>query len=89
MEAAQRLEEAQEEEARKRREAQFPLSIEDFRAKVKDVQHRAARFLVLEDGTRQEKMLAEYGWAWRQVKPLQEEMAKNVRCFPQWDIDVC
>jgi len=79
LEAAQRQQEAQDEEARKRWEAQFPVSIEDFKAKSKDVQHRAARFLVLADGTRQEKMLAEYGWVWRQVKPLQEEMAKNVR----------
>jgi len=77
IETAKRLQEAQEEEARRRQEGQFPVSIEDFRRKPKDVQHRAARFLVLDDGVRQEKMLTEYGWAWRQVKPLQEEMAKS------------
>jgi hypothetical protein len=81
MDAAKRQEEMLEEEARKRQEAQFPVSIEDFHGKPKDVQHRAARFLVLEEGTKQEKMLSEYGWAWRQVKPLQEEMTKNVKCF--------
>ena len=81
IEVAKRQQEAQEEEARRRQEAQFPVSIEDFRRKPRDVQHRAARFLVVDDGVRQEKMLTEYGWAWRQVKPLQEEMAKSVRCF--------
>jgi hypothetical protein len=79
IEAAQRQQEAQEEEARIRQEAQFPVSIEDFRRRSKDVQHRAARFLVLSDDARQEKMLTEFGWAWRQVRPLQEEMANNVR----------
>jgi hypothetical protein len=88
IEAAQRQQDAQEEETRKWQEAQFPVSIEDFRGKSKDVQNRAARFLVLDDATRQEKMLSEYGWAWRQVKPLQEEMAKKVRCFLRQYVDV-
>ena len=68
------------ENARRQEEAQFPLSIEDFRRKSKDIQHRAARFLVLDDDARREKMMSEYGWAWRQVKPLLEEMSKNVMC---------
>jgi hypothetical protein len=79
VEAAQRQQEAQDEEVRRRQEAQFPVSIEDFRRKSKDIRHRAARFLVLDDDVRQEKMLTEFGWAWRQVGPLQAEMAKNVR----------
>ena len=76
--AQQGQQEQHDEEARKRRESLFPSSIRDFRSKPKDVQQRAARFLVLGDGARQDRMLAEYGWAWRQVKPLQEEMVKHV-----------
>lgn len=89
MENMRRQEEAQEEEARRRQEAQFPSSIEDFQRKSKDVQHRAARFLVLDDDTRREKMLSEYGWAWRQVKPLLEEMSHNVMCSFNGSFVVC
>ena len=75
-----RLKEQQikEEEERKRRDAEFPLSIDEFKAKPKDIQHRVAVFLTTSDLNGQEKMLSEYGWAWRQVKPLQEVYDKNV-----------
>ncbi|KAF8074644.1 hypothetical protein FPV67DRAFT_1474339 [Lyophyllum atratum] len=66
-----------DEEARKRQEAAFPINIEDYNSKSKDVQLRVARFLTLTDKVRQEKMLSEFGWAWRQVKPLQEIFGKN------------
>lgn len=69
---------ATEEAERKNQEALFPNSIEDFYMKPKDVQHRAARFLLLTDGAKQEKTLSEFGWAWRQVKPLQDEMKNSV-----------
>jgi hypothetical protein len=69
---------AKEEAERKVQEAQFPKSIEDFYMKPKDVQHRAARFLLLTDSAKQEKTLSEFGWAWRQVKPLLDEMEGNV-----------
>ncbi|KAF9468970.1 hypothetical protein BDZ94DRAFT_1182777 [Collybia nuda] len=77
---AEQLAEAQiakEEAERKAQEALFPSSIEDFYMKPKDVQHRAARFLLLTDSSKQEKTLSEFGWAWRQVKPLQDEMKVN------------
>ncbi|KAF5383637.1 hypothetical protein D9615_003808 [Tricholomella constricta] len=66
-----------DEEARQRREADFPMSIEDYKGKSKDVQLRVARFLTANDPGRQERMLSEYRWASRQVKPLQEIFNKN------------
>lgn len=59
------------------REQMFPRSKEDFLTKSKDIQLRAARFLVA-DPVRQEKAMAEFNWAWRQVEPLMEEFKKNV-----------
>ncbi|KAF8954199.1 hypothetical protein BDZ97DRAFT_1866660 [Flammula alnicola] len=69
------LELAQEQE-RKRRERMFPDSKEDFEKKAKEVQLRAARFLVA-SAPEKEKMLAIYDWAWRQVQPLQEIFKKD------------
>jgi hypothetical protein len=72
--------EVREEEIRKRREQMFPTSFEDFKGKSRDIQLRAARFLVA-DTAKQEKMLSEFNWAWRQVKPLKDIFTKNVRNF--------
>ncbi|KAF8159897.1 hypothetical protein B0H34DRAFT_705264 [Crassisporium funariophilum] len=78
--------ELREEEARKRREQMFPLSIPDFKSKGKDVQLRAARFLVA-DQANQQKFMEKFGWAWRQVKPLrdiflvEEAFAADVRAM--------
>ncbi|KAG6820413.1 hypothetical protein H0H93_000659 [Arthromyces matolae] len=69
--------EEREEEERKRREADFPASIEEYRTKSEEVKMRVARFLMMSQESQQEKMLSEFGWAWRQVKPLQEEFKKN------------
>jgi len=62
--------------ARKRAQM-FPQSKEDFKTKPNDVKIRAARFLCA-DRAKQEKMLTDYQWAWRQVKPLQDVFAKDV-----------
>jgi hypothetical protein len=72
--------EIREEEMRKRREQMFPTSFEDFKGKPRDIQLRAARFLVA-DTAKQERMLTEFNWAWRQVQPLKEAFNKNVRHF--------
>jgi hypothetical protein len=68
--------ELREEEARKRREQMFPTSFEDFKGKGKDIQLRAARFLVA-DSVKQEKMMTEFNWAWRQVQPLKDVFSKD------------
>ena len=72
--------ETHEEEMRKRREQMFPTSFEDFKGKARDIQLRAARFLVA-DNAKQERMLSEFNWAWRQVQPLKDVFAQNVRNF--------
>ena len=72
--------EMREEEMRKRREQMFPRDAEDFKGKAKDIQLRAARFLVA-DGAKQEKMLSEFNWAWRQVQPLKDVFTKDVSIF--------
>ncbi|KAF8799214.1 hypothetical protein BYT27DRAFT_7121448 [Phlegmacium glaucopus] len=69
--------ETRQEEIRKRREQMFPISFDDFKGKAKDIQLRAARFLVA-DSAKQEKMISEFNWAWRQVQPLKDIFAKDV-----------
>ncbi|KAF8622067.1 hypothetical protein AX15_007217 [Amanita polypyramis BW_CC] len=65
-----------EEKNRKIFDAQFPRNIADWRTKSKDVQLRVARFLT-GDTTKQDRMISEFGWAWRQVQPLKDDYSKN------------
>lgn len=68
----------EEEETRKRREAQFPPSAAEFyMIQDKELQQRIARFLT-SDAIIQDKMLGEYGWEWRQVRGLREAYSKDV-----------
>jgi hypothetical protein len=70
-----------EEAARQRRDAQFPGSYQEYSSiPNKDVQLRVARFLV-GDGQRQETIMTQFGWAWRQVQPLKDEYSRNVTSF--------
>ncbi|KAJ7322979.1 hypothetical protein DFH08DRAFT_753312, partial [Mycena albidolilacea] len=55
----------------------FPQSTEEYRQKPKDIQHRAARFLVLESDEEREKMLVAFDWTWSQVAPLKDEFQAN------------
>lgn len=65
---------------RKKREQFFPQSKDDFYSKPADVRIRASRFLIA-DYSKQEKMMNEFGWAHRQVKPLQDIFKQDVRFF--------
>jgi len=67
---------AREEEIRKREDAQFPRDITDWRTKSRDVRLRVARFLD-GDSARQDRMMTEFGWAWRQTLSLKEEYSKS------------
>ncbi|OBZ66415.1 hypothetical protein A0H81_13571 [Grifola frondosa] len=68
-----------EEAARRLRDAQFPPSLDVYRAiQNKDVQVRVARFLMADTNTK-ERMLSEFNWAWRQVKPLEDEYEHNAQ----------
>ncbi|KAI0085824.1 hypothetical protein BDY19DRAFT_996486 [Irpex rosettiformis] len=67
----------EEEQARRKRDAQFPGSIAEWRAiKDKDIQARIGLFLMAGRDTK-DKMIEKFGWAYRQVKPLEDEYAKN------------
>lgn len=69
----------EEEEMRRRREAQFPQSAVEYHThQDKELQQRLARFLT-SDAIIQEKMLTEYGWTSRQVQGLKEVYSKEVR----------
>ncbi|PPQ85283.1 hypothetical protein CVT25_010056 [Psilocybe cyanescens] len=68
---------AEEERQRKLLEKMFPQSKEDFDSKPTETKLRAARFLVA-DPARQERLLNDYGWAWRQVQPLIDIFKKDV-----------
>ncbi|KAI0825613.1 hypothetical protein BC629DRAFT_1448788 [Irpex lacteus] len=68
----------EEEQARRKRDAQFPGSALEWRAiKDKDIQARIGRFLGASPVIK-ERMLEEFGWAYRQVRPLEEEYTKNI-----------
>ncbi|KAF5332087.1 hypothetical protein D9611_008123 [Ephemerocybe angulata] len=56
--------------------AHFPRSSVEFRNATRPVQTRVARFLVADKPT-QEKMLDEFGWAWRATEPLMAEFTKD------------
>ncbi|KAJ3557989.1 hypothetical protein NM688_g1179 [Phlebia brevispora] len=67
----------QEEAARKARDAQFPADISAYRSIAnKDIQLRIARFLTADAQTK-ERMLTEFNWVYRQVKPLGDAYAQN------------
>jgi hypothetical protein len=66
-----------EEKERKARDAQFPQSIAQYRALDQATQARVGRFLVAEAGAK-ERMLSQFGWAWRQVEPLMNDFKANV-----------
>ncbi|KAI0313199.1 hypothetical protein OF83DRAFT_573963 [Amylostereum chailletii] len=66
---------------RRRREASFPKSLEEYNAiGNKDKRLRIALFLSA-DKTGQERMLNESGWAWRQVQPLLDLYNTDVSPF--------
>jgi hypothetical protein len=71
---------AQEAETRRRREARFPASVAEYRTlRETDGEQvlRVARFLAADKG-RKEEMMERYGWAYRQVRPLEEAYTANV-----------
>ncbi|KAG6827830.1 hypothetical protein H0H92_010317 [Tricholoma furcatifolium] len=71
---------AREEQERKRLEADFPLTIEEYNSKPDAVKLRVARYLHHSaNPARSEKLLNEFGWAARQVKPLTDIYKKNDR----------
>ncbi|KAG1730210.1 hypothetical protein EDB19DRAFT_1387706 [Suillus lakei] len=66
-----------ENRVRRQRDAQFPQSIEEFHGiPDRDTQLRIARFL-LRSTSEQEKMMDDYGWAWRAVNPLLSAFKTN------------
>jgi hypothetical protein len=70
--------EKKQEEARRKLDAQFPRSGSEWRAiRNKEIQVRIARFLMAHD-REQEKMMTRFGWASRQVAPLQNEYRIDV-----------
>lgn len=72
---------AQEDEARRKRDAQFPTSAAEYRTlQDKDIQQRIARFLMANKLTK-EKMMSEFGWVYRQVKTLEDEYDRDASIF--------
>lgn len=60
----------QDKSSRRRRDAQFPQSIEEYHnIPDRDTQLRIARFLMRSNSER-ERMMDEYGWVWRAVDAL-------------------
>ncbi|KAI0326979.1 hypothetical protein GY45DRAFT_1328231 [Cubamyces sp. BRFM 1775] len=71
-----------EEIEQRRRDQQFPGSIQEFHAiRNKDVQIRIATFLTSDEATR-ERMMDKFKWPWLHVAPLVDEF-KNTESFRQ------
>ncbi|KAJ3575775.1 hypothetical protein NP233_g873 [Leucocoprinus birnbaumii] len=64
------------EEEKRQRDAAFPMTLEEFHLKPRDIQIRVANFLSSDD-VKRERMMSEFGWAWRQVTPLIREFGTN------------
>jgi len=74
--------EARDTENRRRRDATFPTTAAEYQSIWnKDVQVRIARFLTSER-LQQDKMMTEFGWAWRQVQPLLDLFKTDVSTLP-------
>lgn len=58
--------------------SRFPESLEAYRAMYnnQDMQLKVARFLM--GGNMRDSMLSDFGWAWRQVKPLTDVFDRDV-----------
>ncbi|XP_006462216.1 hypothetical protein AGABI2DRAFT_70538 [Agaricus bisporus var. bisporus H97] len=65
------------EEERRQKDAAFPLTLEEFRSKPRDIQIRVATFLDA-DAVKQDRMMTKFSWAWRQVEGLIREFKDNV-----------
>jgi len=88
--------EATEAEQRRRAQANFPMTVTDFRA-VRDKSHHLhiCRFLMLEDTVtdkgelknKRDAIMTKYQWAWRQVTPLCEEYVKDVSTRSNSELD--
>lgn len=65
------------EKVRQKQDATFPLTLEEFRSKPRAIQIRVANYLSF-DAAKRERMMTEFGWAYRQVIPLVREFEMNV-----------
>ncbi|TEB19060.1 hypothetical protein FA13DRAFT_1698201 [Coprinellus micaceus] len=79
LELQQRLQDLEKREAAAMRvqASKFPQSVFELNDSPKEVQQRVAKFL-LSGKQGQEKMLDEFGWAWRQTEALMNEYKTNV-----------
>lgn len=81
----------EEKSIRRRRDAQFPQSIEEYHnIPDRDTQLRIAKFLTRSNSER-EKMMDEYGWVWRAVESLLLAFKANVSYISKCknaDVDV-
>lgn len=69
---------ADEDAAKRKQDAIFPTSVDDFRKiRTREIQLRIARFLTSDDRSR-ERMMSEFGWAYRQISPLLQEYRADV-----------
>lgn len=61
--------------------SRFPESLEAYRAMYnnQDMQLKVARFLM--GGNKRDAMLSDFGWAWRQVKPLVDVFDSDVSTY--------
>jgi hypothetical protein len=59
--------------------AQFPETLDGYNAlsNNQDMQLKVAKFLMA-PGNMRDAMLSDFGWAWRQVKPLMDVFEKDV-----------
>jgi len=62
---------------RRKQEAAFPLTLEEFRSKPRSIQVRVASYLS-SDAAKRERVMTEFGWMYKEVTPLTREFEMNV-----------
>jgi hypothetical protein len=71
--------EAEEGIDRRRRQALFPATKDEWHEASASLQLRVARFLAVKEKTEKEILMNKSGWVWRQVKHLCDEYENDVR----------
>jgi len=62
---------------RRKQDAAFPLTLEEFHSRSRSIQVRVANYLN-SDAAKRGRMMTEFGWTYREVNPLTREFEINV-----------
>ena len=68
---------------RRKQDAAFPLTLEEFRSRSRSIQVRVASYLS-SGAAKRERVMTEFGWTYGEVTLLTREFEMNVSSFILW-----